>query len=196
MIKGGKILSIPTKEESPDGLHQRYDISKKDGDNDPDAEYFVLRIDGGGDDPIWQAACQDTLMFLAERVKQYMPKFTTTVRDKYLSLVESNYIKDPTYSPYCLRCSTMNRMEHTETGWKCNHCPAICDSIVKLADTSPPGALVDVNEIITILREAIERGKEVKGSNSDYELNGKTKVDCVRVGMEVAIDAIEDKYGN
>lgn len=58
---------IPTKNENPQGLHQRYVIRKVVGEKregffgiekpitkavDKDAEYFVMRLDRGGKDPI------------------------------------------------------------------------------------------------------------------------------------------------
>jgi len=40
---------IPTAEENPNGLHQRYKVTKADGTTcDPNAVYFVLRLDSGG----------------------------------------------------------------------------------------------------------------------------------------------------
>lgn len=43
---------LPTQQENPDGLHGRYWIRKADGRLcDPDAIYFVLRLDKGGSDP-------------------------------------------------------------------------------------------------------------------------------------------------
>jgi hypothetical protein len=52
---------LPTSQDNPTGLHQRYNITKVDGGPvDPDAMYFVLRIDGNAsaDDPAHIAACQ------------------------------------------------------------------------------------------------------------------------------------------
>lgn len=44
---------IPTQAENPEGLHGRYWIRKADGSLcDPDAIYFVLRLDDGGSDPV------------------------------------------------------------------------------------------------------------------------------------------------
>jgi hypothetical protein len=40
---------LPKREENPDGLHQRYNVTRADGTYDPDAQYFVLRLDFGGD---------------------------------------------------------------------------------------------------------------------------------------------------
>lgn len=50
---------IPTLGDNPGGLHQRYIITKANGEPvDPRATYFVLRIDGYGRDPKHIAACR------------------------------------------------------------------------------------------------------------------------------------------
>lgn len=50
---------LPTKEENPDGLHRRYEVRMADGTpTDPDAVYFVLRLDPGGDDPEHIRTCR------------------------------------------------------------------------------------------------------------------------------------------
>lgn len=50
---------IPTEQENPDGLNQRYNITKANGDPcDPRAVYFVLRLDSYGDDPEHIEACR------------------------------------------------------------------------------------------------------------------------------------------
>lgn len=44
---------------------------------------------------------------------------------KYKSVVRLNAEADPTYSPYCLRCSTMARMQKIgEMVWRCTSCGA------------------------------------------------------------------------
>ena len=44
---------LPTESENPNGLHARYIVTKASGEPcDPEAVYFVLRLDRGGDDPI------------------------------------------------------------------------------------------------------------------------------------------------
>lgn len=54
---------IPTKSENPKGLHQRYKITKVDGSpTDPRAVYFVLRLDGFGDDPGHIRACREAAL--------------------------------------------------------------------------------------------------------------------------------------
>lgn len=50
--------TFPTVEENPRGLHQRYKVEKLYGDQDPDAVYFVLRLDKRGDDTIWTSECR------------------------------------------------------------------------------------------------------------------------------------------
>ena len=47
-----------------------------------------------------------------------------------LHIVDKKYLEDNSYRPYCLRCRTMYRMEHTDTGWKCGICGAIHESDV------------------------------------------------------------------
>lgn len=52
------------------------------------------------------------------------PKLFGDFRDT----VARNAVKDPTYAPYCGRCSTMERMRKIETFyWECRHCGAVHD---------------------------------------------------------------------
>lgn len=49
---------IPTQAENPHGLHHRYNITHADGSPvDPDAVYFVLRLDKGQKDKAHMVAC-------------------------------------------------------------------------------------------------------------------------------------------
>lgn len=55
---------IPLRSENPDGLHARYKVQKVDAQGnviprDPDAFYFVLRLDDKGSDPEHTAACRE-----------------------------------------------------------------------------------------------------------------------------------------
>lgn len=55
-------MMIPTREENPTGFHARYKVTKADGTPcDPDAVYFVLRIDAGGKDHAHVSACRSAL---------------------------------------------------------------------------------------------------------------------------------------
>ena len=50
---------MPTESENPYGLHRRYKIRKADGSKcDPNAIYFVLRLDSEGDDFGHISACR------------------------------------------------------------------------------------------------------------------------------------------
>ena len=54
------MTTLPTIEENPNGLHQRYVVSKASGEPvDPQAIYFVLRLDNGGDDNSHLEACRE-----------------------------------------------------------------------------------------------------------------------------------------
>lgn len=55
-------MSVPTQAENPTGYHARYNITKADGSPcDPEAVYFVLRIDAGGKDHHHVNACRSAL---------------------------------------------------------------------------------------------------------------------------------------
>lgn len=64
---------IPEKEKNPDGLHKRYNVTKVDGDEDPNAVYFVLRLDSMGDDPEHLRACQAAARVYARQIKDHIP---------------------------------------------------------------------------------------------------------------------------
>lgn len=49
---------IPSEDDNPKGLHSRYVVSRTDGRTEPNAVYFVLRLDGTGVDPIHVEACR------------------------------------------------------------------------------------------------------------------------------------------
>lgn len=57
---------MPTQEQNPDGLHQRYRVEKLNGPQDPRAVYFVLRLDRDGDDPIWTELCRKAVLGIAQ----------------------------------------------------------------------------------------------------------------------------------
>jgi ferredoxin len=53
------MAAIPSKQDNPGGLHRRYTVTKADGTPcDPDAIYFVLRLDNAGFDVSHIAACR------------------------------------------------------------------------------------------------------------------------------------------
>lgn len=74
---------IPTAQQNPEGLHQRYIVSKADGTPiDPEAIYFVLRIDGEGDDPIHIAACVNAVNEYCNTLaaNKHLPKLVDDLR--------------------------------------------------------------------------------------------------------------------
>ncbi len=69
-------MMLPTQDENPHGLHQRYVVAKADGTPvDPLAIYFVLRIDAHGDDPAHIEACRAAAIAYADVVQSGDPKF-------------------------------------------------------------------------------------------------------------------------
>lgn len=52
------MAALPTKDENPTGLHQRYKVERLNGPTDPNAVYFVLRIDCNGKDGAHIHACR------------------------------------------------------------------------------------------------------------------------------------------
>jgi len=75
-------LQIPYDAErhngTPVSLYQRYEVKKRhpeqDGPDDPNAIYFVLRIDAHGKDPNHIRACQRAALKFAELVHDRRPE--------------------------------------------------------------------------------------------------------------------------
>lgn len=62
--------SLQPKSENPNGLHQRYIVTKADGSPvDPNAIYFVMRLDSGGKDPTHIEAGRDAACEWADRIQ-------------------------------------------------------------------------------------------------------------------------------
>lgn len=93
--------NIPTQKDNPKGLHQRYYIQKVDGytlsydffgnpihhpsfkDVDPEAEYFVMRLDSGGKDRKHIAACRKAVLTYAEEIKDHLPELSKDLIERY-----------------------------------------------------------------------------------------------------------------
>lgn len=96
---------IPTKTENPFGLHVRYQIRKIIGyveaqkqwnksmqvkpimkaitePVDPNAEYFVLRLDGEGEYS-HVMACREAINAYADAIQEYRPQLANELRSKY-----------------------------------------------------------------------------------------------------------------
>lgn len=68
------------------GLYQRYIISKTSGEQvDPEAEYFVLRVDKNGSDPKHIAACRKAILKYAEEIKDHLPQLSEDIINRYSS---------------------------------------------------------------------------------------------------------------
>ena len=60
---------IPKEPDKQRGLYQRYNVTKADGSEpDPDAVYFVLRLDRGGSDPGWSKLCRGAVMQMMREI--------------------------------------------------------------------------------------------------------------------------------
>ncbi len=76
--------TIPTQHQNPDGLHQKYIIKKSNGNPvDKESEYFVLRLDSGGDDPIHTEACRQAVLKYAELIKNHLPHLSEDIFNRY-----------------------------------------------------------------------------------------------------------------
>lgn len=65
------------------GLVQKYVVTRTDGKVDKDAEYFVLRLDRGGSDPIHRAACRAAVMKYADKIKDHLPLLSKDLINRY-----------------------------------------------------------------------------------------------------------------
>jgi len=75
--------TLPDRKENPNGLYSRYTVAKKEGHTDPNAEYFVLRLDDGGSDPAHIAACRKAVLKYADEIEAHRPKLATDIRARY-----------------------------------------------------------------------------------------------------------------
>lgn len=106
-----KQKNIPTKDQNPNGLHQRYSIRKivpvvmpaKQGDGmygkrieplperivykevavSKNAEYFVLRLDTGGSDINHIKACRIGIHAYADAIETTIPELAKDLRERY-----------------------------------------------------------------------------------------------------------------
>lgn len=70
---------ITTK--SDDGYKRKFIIKKANGNNiDPNAEYFVLRLDNHGKDIRFARACRKAALTLSDEIKDYMPQLSEDLK--------------------------------------------------------------------------------------------------------------------
>lgn len=92
---------IPRKEQNPKGLHMRYQVRKIVGtiakrdffenlyyepelkNVDEGSEYFVMRLDDGGSDPIHIKACRNAVLHYANEIKDHLPKLSQDLIKRY-----------------------------------------------------------------------------------------------------------------
>lgn len=75
---------IKTQQENPKGLHQRYIVSKSNGNPvDPNAEYFVLRVDLNGSDSKHIEACRKAVITYAKNIREHLPKLAQDLIERY-----------------------------------------------------------------------------------------------------------------
>ncbi len=69
------------------GLINKYVISKRDGSEmDPNAEYFVLRVDPHEpDDPNHYHACMMALIEYAYTIEPHLPQLSKELKERYLA---------------------------------------------------------------------------------------------------------------
>lgn len=66
------------------GLYNRYEVRKRNGSGvDPSAEYFVLRLDSGGRDPVHVAACRAAVLVYADKIEAHIPQLAADLRMRY-----------------------------------------------------------------------------------------------------------------
>ncbi len=81
---------LPNEQDNPNGLHQRYIVRKANGDPvDPRAIYFVLRLDGDGDDIDHIAACRAAARRYVERLEQLRTPWLQQMTQELRELLDS-----------------------------------------------------------------------------------------------------------
>lgn len=76
-------MNLPTHEENPKGLHAKYVISKTNGmPVDPEAEYFVLRLDDQGDKEHVEA-CRTAILEYARKIEHFIPDLASDLINRY-----------------------------------------------------------------------------------------------------------------
>jgi hypothetical protein len=72
---------LPTERQNPTGLHQRYIIRRANGKPiDPNAIYFVLRLDDGGKDPAHIKASRKAARAYAKVIEHHLPDLASELR--------------------------------------------------------------------------------------------------------------------
>lgn len=84
---------LPTQQENPKGLYNRYIVEKVSGEPvDERAEYFILRLDEFGDDPIHIEACRKAIITYAKEIYPHLPQLAMDLIDRYSSIPKFNIL--------------------------------------------------------------------------------------------------------
>ena len=74
---------LKSKEETPNGLHNKYVISRTDGTPiNPANVYFILKLEGEGD-PIHMEACRKAVLKYADEIENHIPQLAKDLRERY-----------------------------------------------------------------------------------------------------------------
>lgn len=77
------------KVDKPEDIIQRYKVEKTDRTPiDPNAEYFVLRLDAGGSDKIHVNACRVAVLAYADAIEEHLPILSQELRGKYSEKID------------------------------------------------------------------------------------------------------------
>ena len=75
---------IPTKNENPTGFHQKYILTRCDGvEIDHRAEFFILRLDEYGKNPVHINACRKAILAYADEMAATKPQLAKDLYNKY-----------------------------------------------------------------------------------------------------------------
>jgi hypothetical protein len=75
---------IPTKDENPKGLHQKYVLARVDGKPlEETAEFFILRLDNGAKNPKHKIACRLAVLTYAENIAGHNPILAQDLYERY-----------------------------------------------------------------------------------------------------------------
>lgn len=86
------MTAIPDAAANPEGLHQRYTVTKTNGEPvDPMATYFVLRLDGMGRDYHHQQACRAAARAYAKYIAEESDAAHLALVGKQLKTLVDNF---------------------------------------------------------------------------------------------------------
>lgn len=67
------------------GLYKKYIVTKSNGEENDNEEYFVLRLDNNCSDKIHLEACKKALRTYAEEIKNHIPELSEDLFKIYLN---------------------------------------------------------------------------------------------------------------